>query len=265
VIDRARIFPVFAAIALVAAASGGARGALAADQPAPAEQTYFNTLAVMHAIPNPPFLRFGFHFEQVATGAPDHQEDWHAVERTEDGRTSLKDDRGKDRPEGGAERGRPFYYIRPDLFLKPSAAPSPQQFGIVTDTPYKVIGSTRTATHYVITGASGDVVDCPGATHLRLRPKAGADPFYYNLRELWITPASGRICKAIAVWNAGLYYWHRISVEFTLDVDAETSLIQRWSAGGVARSGPFQSRYRIDARYANVTAERSTPAGLFNY
>jgi hypothetical protein len=262
---RVAIVPLLAAVVSVAAASAGARHALAADQPAPAEQTYFDTLAVMHAIPNAPFLRFDYHFAQVASGIPDHQEDWHVVERTEDGRASLKDDRGKERAEGGAERGRPFFYVRPDLFLKPPVAASPHQFGIVTDTPYKVIGSTRTATHYVITDASAETTaDCPGATHLRLRPKAGADPFYYNLRELWIAPASSRICKVNAVWYAGNYMGHRFSVTFTLDVAADTGLIDRWSAAGVARNGPFHSSYHADGHYADVKRESSEPAGLFD-
>jgi hypothetical protein len=252
-----------AAVALVAAASNGPRGALAADQPAPAEQTYFDTLAVMHAIPNAPFLRFDYHFAQVASGVRDHQEELHAVERTEDGRVRFKDDRGEDRPEHRV----PFAYIRPDLFLKPPAAAA-QQFGIVTDTPYKVIGSTRTATHYTITDASADVAaECPGATHVRLRPKAGADPFYYNLRELWVTPASGRICKAVAVWNvtANLaMFRHRFPLEVTLDVSAETGLIDRWSAAGIAHAGPMQTRFRLNGRYANVNAETSEPAGFFD-
>ncbi len=259
---RARIVSWLMAIGLVAAASGGARGALAADQPTSAEQSYYDTLAVMHAIPNAPFLRFDYHFTQVASGMPDVQEDWHALERTEDGRVRLKNDRGEERP----EHREPFFFTRPDLFLKPPVAASPKQFGIVTDTPYKVIGSTRTHTHYVITDASADTTpNCPGATHLRLRPKAGADPFYYNLRELWITPANGRICKAIAVWYNGNYMGHHFSIEFTLDVDTETGLIDRWSASGVARNGPFHSAFRGDGRYANVTAESSAPAGLVDH
>ena len=261
-IYRASMFPLFAAIALVAAASAGARGALAADQPASAEQSYFDTLAVMHAIPNAPFLRLDYRYTQVASGMPDHQEDWHAVERTEDGRVRFKDDRGEDRP----VHRRPFAYIRLDLFLKPATAAS-QQFGIITDTPYKVIGSTRTqTTHYTITDASEDAAaDCPGAMHLRLRPKAGADPFYYNLRELWVTTSSGRICKAIAVWNGLHFMGHRSSVEVTLDVNAETGVIDRWLATGVAHAGPFQASYRINGRYTNVTAESSAPAGLFDH
>ena len=262
-IYRAHLFPLFAAIALVAAASAGARGALAADQPASAEQRYFDTLAVMHAIPNAPFLRFDYRFAQVASGMPDHQEDWHALERTEDGRVRFKDDRGEDRP----VHRRPFGFVRPDLFLKPSAAASPEQFSVVTDAPYKVIGSTRTqTTHYTITDASADAAaDCPDAMHLRLRPKAGADPFYYNLRELWVTRASGRICKAITVWNAIRFMGHRSSVEVTLDVNAETGLIDRWLATGVAHTGPFQASYRINGRYANVTAQSSEPAGTFDH
>ena len=191
---------------------------------------------------------------------PDHAEDWHVVERTEDGRRRLTDDRGQQREAGHP----PFFLIRPDLFLKPSAPASPQQFSIVTDTPYKVIGSTGTrTTHYDITDATAETAtECPGATHLRLRPKRGADPFYYNLRELWIRPAGGRICKAVAVWNAGVYFGHRFSIEFVLDVAADTGLIDRWSATGTARSGPFASRFRGDGRYANVTAQSTAPPGF---
>ena len=235
--------------------------ALAADTPDAAEQSYYDTLAVMHAIPNPPFLRLDYHLAQVLGGGPLRQEDLHAAERTEDGAVRYKDARGaEDHPER-----RSFFFIRPDLFLKPSTAASAQQFGIVTDTPYKVIGSTRTHTHYTITDASGDTTaDCPGATHLRLRPKAGADPFYYNLRELWIRPENGRICKVVAVWNAGIYFVHRFSMEFTLDVAAETGLIYRWSSAGVAHAGPFQTRYRVNASYEGVTAASSAPAGFFD-
>jgi hypothetical protein len=264
VISRAHIFPLLAAVALLAAASTGARGVLAAEQPAPVEQTYFDTLAVMHAIPNAPFLRFDYRFAQVASGVRDHQEELHAVERTEDGRVRFKDDRGEDRPEHRV----PFMYIRPDLFLKPPS-PAAQQFGIVTDTPYKIIGSTRTPTHYIITDATADVAaECPGATHVRLRPKPGADQFYYNLRELWITPASGRICKAIAVWNVTAniaMFRHRFPLEVTLDVSAETGLIDRWSAAGVAHAGPMQSRFAVDGRYAKVMAETSEPASAFDH
>jgi hypothetical protein len=258
---RASIVSLLAAIALVAAASDGPRGALAADTPPSAEQSYFDTLAVMHAIPNAPFLRFDYRFAQVASNMADHQEDWHAVERTEDGRVRFKDDRGEDRP---AHR-RPFSYIRLDLFLKPVPAAA-NEFAIVTDTPYKVIGSTRTqTTHYTITDASADAAaECPGAMHLRLRPKVGADPFYYNLRELWVTTASGRICKAVAVWNGLMFMGHRSAVEVTLDVNAETGLIDRSSTAGIAHSGPFQTRYRITGRYTNVTAESSAPAGFFD-
>lgn len=261
-LHRARISPLLAAIVLVAAANLGVRGVLAADQPASAEQAYFGTLAVMHAIPNAPFLRFDYRFAQVASGMPDHQEDWHAVERTEDGHVRFKDDRGEDRP----EHRRPFSYIRLDLFLKPAPAAASQQFSIATDTPYKVIGSTGTrTTHYVITDASDDATaDCPGAMHLRLRPKAGADPFYYNLRELWVTTATGRICKAIAVWNGLIFMGHRSSVEVTLDVNAETGLIDRSSTAGIAHSGPFQARYLITGHYTNVTSESSEPAGFFD-
>jgi hypothetical protein len=52
-------------------------------------------------------------------------------------------------------------------------------------------------------------------------------------------------------------------MEFTLDVAAETGLIYRWSSAGVAHAGPFQTRYRVDATYADVTAESSAPAGFF--
>ena len=52
-------------------------------------------------------------------------------------------------------------------------------------------------------------------------------------------------------------------MEFTLDVDPETGLVDHWSTAGVAHAGPFQTRYSADARYAEVTAESSEPAGLF--
>jgi hypothetical protein len=87
--------------------------------------------------------------------------------------------------------------------------------------------------------AAATLADCPGATHLRLRPKAGADPFYYNLRELWVTTASGRICKAVALWNGLVYMRHRYALEVTLDVNAEG--------------------------YTNVTAESSEPTGTFDH
>jgi CubicO group peptidase (beta-lactamase class C family) len=248
------------AIASATAASAGAHDASAAVPPTSAEQRYFGALAVMHAIPNAPFWRFGYHFGQVATGIPDRQADVQVVTRTEDGQVRYQDDRGVPvRP------GFPFMYIRPDLLLKPVAA-TPRDFGISADSPYTVIGSTSThTTHYTVTDASGETAaDCPGATHLRLRPKAGADPFHYNLRELWITPASGRVCEAIAVWNAGVYYGHRFSVAFVLHVAPETGLIDRWFSTGVARSGPFSSSYRMDGRYTNVRAEQSAPTGLFD-
>jgi hypothetical protein len=184
----------------------------------------------------------------------------HVVARTEDGQARYQDDRGVPiRPEF------PFIFIRPDLLLKPVAA-TPRQFGITADSPYTVIGSTGThTTHYTVTDVSGETAaDCPGATHLRLRPKAGADPFHYNLRELWITPASGRVCEAIAVWNAGVYYGHRFSIAFVLHVAPETGLIDRWFSTGVARSGPFSSSYRVEGRYTNVRAEQSAPTGLFD-
>jgi hypothetical protein len=262
VIHRARMVRWLLAIGLVVVASAGAPGrAFAADTPDSAEQSYYDALAVMHAIPNPQFLRLGYHLTQVLGGGQPRQEDVQAAERTEDGAVRYKNALGaEDHPER-----RSFFYIRPDLFLKPSTAASAQQFGIVTDTPYKVIGSTRTHTHYTITDASADTTaDCPGATHLRLRPKPGADPFYYNLRELWIRPENGRICKAVAVWNAGIYLVHRFSMEFTLDVAAETGLIYRWSSAGVAHAGPFQTRYHVDGSYADVTAESSAPAGFFD-
>jgi hypothetical protein len=258
---RARIVPWLVAVVVLAAASGGARGARAADTLESTEQSYYDTLAVMHAIPNPPFLRLAYHFKQVTGAAGNNHEDVQAVERTADGEVRYKDSLGA---EAHPER-RSFFYIRADLFLKPSTPASAQQFGIVTDTPYKVIGSTRTHTHYTITDVSAETTaDCPAATHLRLRPKAGADPFYYNLRELWITPATGRICKANAVWNAGIFLLHRFPIAFTLDVNGDTGLIDRWSAVGVAHAGPFQTRYVVDARYADVTAEASAPAGLFD-
>ena len=257
---RARIVPWLVAIVVVAVASGGARGALAADTLESAEQSYYDALAVMHAIPNSPFLRLGYHFKQVTSAGGNNQEELQAVERTDDGAVRYHDALGAEaHPEL-----RSFFYIRADLFLKPSTPASAQQFGIVTDTPYKVIGSTRTHTHYTITDVSAETTeDCPGATHLRLRPKAGADPFYYNLRELWVMPTNKRICKAQAVWNAGIFMFHRFSIAFTLNVNADTGLIDRWSAAGVTHAGPFQSRYLVDARYTDVTADTSAPAGFF--
>lgn len=262
-IHRARIVPWLLAIGLVAVASAGAPGgALAADTPDAAEQSYYDALAVMHAIPNPQFLHLSYRVDQTMGGGPRRQDNVQAAERTEDGAVRYKDALGaEDHPER-----RSFFYIRPDLFLKPSTPASAQQFGIVTDTPYKVIGSTRTHTHYTITDASAETTaDCPGATHLRLRPKAGADPFYYNLRELWIRPENGRICKAVAVWKAGIYLVHRFSMEFTLDVAPDTGLIYRWSSVGVAHAGPFQTRYSVNAKYVDVTAESSAPAGFFDH
>ena len=255
---RASVAPLLAVTAFVAAAVAASPRAPAAVEAASPEQEYYDTLAVMHAIPNAPFLRFDYRFAQVASKMPDIEEHWHAVERTDDGHVRLTDDRGEERREGS---GRSFFFIRPDLFLKPPVAATAQQFGIVTDTPYKIIGSTRTATHYTITDATAETTpDCPGATHLRLRPKPGANPFYYNLRELWITPANGSICKATAVWFAGIYIGHRFSIEFTLDVAAETGLISRWSAAGVAHTGPFHASYKADGSYAKVTAESTLPA-----
>jgi hypothetical protein len=248
------------AIAAVTAATRGVRDAPTAVQPTSSEQRYLGTLAVMRAIPNAPFWQFGYHFDQVAGGMPEHRVDVQAVARTEDGRVRYQDDQGVP-----VHPGFPFFYVRPDLLLKPVAA-TPREFGIAADTPYTVIGSTGThTTHYTVTDASGEpAADCPGATHLRLRPKAGADPFYYNLRELWITPASGRVCEVIAVWNSGTFNGHRFSMAFALHIAAETGLIDRWLSTGVARSAIFSSSYRIEGRYTNVTAERSAPTGIFD-
>jgi len=240
-----------------AAASVGAAGAFAADRPATPEEVYFDALAAMRAIPDPPYLRFDYHYVQVV-GTRDHQEDWHAVERTRDGHVRFTDDRGNERP-AGSRAG--FAYLPPDVFLKPAVA-SPEQFGIVTDTPYKVIGSTGArTTHYVITDAGGDpVAECPGATHLRLRPKTGGDPLYYNLRELWITPATGRICRAVAVWK--LYHFgHPSAVDVLVDLDAQTGLVNRYTTAGEF-GGLFAAHYRLEGRYANLTPESSEPAGL---
>jgi Beta-lactamase len=248
------------AIAAVTAATRGVRDAPTTVQPTSSEQRYLGTLAVMHAIPNAPFWQFGYHFDQVAGGMPEHRVDVQAVARTEDGRVRYQDDHGVP-----VHPGFPFFYVRPDLLLKPVAA-TPREFGIAADTPYTVIGSTGThTTHYTVIDVSGEpAADCPGATHLRLRPKAGADPFYYNLRELWITPASGRVCEVIAVWNSGTFNGHRFSMAFALHIAAETGLIDRWLSTGVARSGIFSSSYRIEGRYTNVTAERSAPTGIFD-
>ena len=260
-IHRGRICWLLA-IGLVVVSAGAPSRALAADTPDPAEQRYYDALAVMHAILNPQFFRLDYHMAQTIGGGQRRDDDLHAAERTEDGAVRYKDAHGaEDHPER-----RSFFYIRPDLFLKPSTPATAQQFGIVTDTPYKVIGSTRPHTHYTIADASAETTpDCPGATHLRLRPMPGADRFYYNLRELWIRPENGRICKAVAVWNAGNYLGHRFSMEFTLDVAADTGLIYRWSSEGVAHAGPFQTRYSVNASYADVTPESSAPAGFFDH
>jgi hypothetical protein len=143
VIHRARAVAWLLAIGFGAVASAGTSGgALAADPADAAEQSYYDALTVMHAIPNSPFLRLGYHVAQMMGGGPHRQDDEQVAERTEDGAVRYKDALGaEDHPER-----RSFFYIRPDLFLKPSTPASAQQFGIVTDTPYKVIGSTSRPT-----------------------------------------------------------------------------------------------------------------------
>ena len=54
-------------------------------------------------------------------------------------------------------------------------------------------------------------------------------------------------------------------MEFILDVARDTGLISRWSSEGVAHAGPFQTRYSVNASYADVTAESSAPAGFFDH
>ena len=214
----------------------------------------------MHAIPNPQYLRLGYHFAQVTGGGPHHQDDVQAAERTEDGAVRFKDARG---PKTSLSADRSFT-SGPTFFSNRRVPASAQQFGIVTDTPYKVIGSTHTHTHYTSPRRVLKRRPLPRRDASAPASQGRRRPVLLQAARAVDTARDGRICKAVAVWNAGNYFGHRFSMEFTLDVAAETGLIYRWSTAGVAHTGPFQTRYRVDASYADVTAESTAPAGFFD-
>jgi hypothetical protein len=227
-----------------------------AEQTPTADALYFSALAAMHAVPDAPYLKFDYVRDQKISGNTRH-ELWHVVERTRDGRMHFSS--------SGSEENDAHFVVRPDLFLKPQQTKVvPQQFTVMTDLPSIGSVTARTTLYDIAIAGQNDASDCPGATHLHLSPKPQADPYRYNLRDLWVTAANGRICKASAIWDAGNYFGHQFPVEITLYIASGSGLVDHWTAEGTVRTGPFHAEYAVTSAYAALSSAEDAPAELFD-
>jgi len=215
-------------------------------------EVYVRVVTTMHAIETPPYLRFDaeVRFTHGSKVVDRSTEDF---ERTEDRRTFV-------RPSGGApgtsqEISLP---IPPDLFLghsPPSALPSPTPESQLASGLDDTGGLKNIATvqainvHYVVDALPlEDLPNCAEAIHLRLEPMG--DPLRYNLRELWIDPATFRICRAIAVWRAPVIT-HDQDVSVLLDVDSG-GYVTHWEITATARVAFGSYTVRQDVYFSSI-------------
>ncbi len=192
---------------------------------------YKRAVAAMHAMPAPPYIQFNTQVRTIIRGGHEIiiiQRLAH-VERTSDQNVVARDvDETID------NRAEPFD-IAPDLFVDPAVKAKPASnsqtlysgLDDLTDGPLKTIGVVRvTYVHYKVrTAGTEDLPHCASSIHLRLEPLG--DPWIYNLRELWVDPATSRICKAVAVWH-GHINSTKVIAPITLDLD-ENGFITHFS------------------------------------
>ncbi|HEV2642486.1 MAG TPA: hypothetical protein VGT98_07255, partial [Candidatus Elarobacter sp.] len=191
---------------------------------------YKRAVAAMHAMHAPAYVQFDTRVRTTIREGNELVIVQHLkhVERTNDQNVVARD---VDEPID--HRVNPFD-IAPDLFFehavkaKPASSSDTLSSGLddLADKSLKTIGVVRvTYVHYKVrTAGTEDLPSCASAIHLQLEPVG--DPLIYNLRDLWVEPATSRICKAVAVWR-GHIYWKNVIAPITLDLD-EHGLITHW-------------------------------------
>ncbi len=199
----------------------------------PSIDIYKRAVAAMHTIKAPAYIQYDM---SVRTTLPDAIVVQH-VKLIE--RTNAHEVVAHIVDENIHDRAKPFQ-IAADLFLghaDESAPVNPGALGSglddLSDKPLKVIGSVSVMqVHYnVSTAGTDDVPNCSSAIHLKLEPLQY--PLVYNLRDVWVEPATSRICKAIAVW-AGQVNRKKVLARITLNLN-RNGFISQYTTSASAR------------------------------
>ncbi len=209
---------------------------------------YTRAITAMHAISDPAYLQFDVDFLR-RHGRKEENRRAVDFERTSDRRTVVI---GAD----GKVLNRLILPIPPDLFLRNDsrATASQTELSVGLEEPknqsLKTIASVEVVDvpYTIMADGTEDLPDCAQAIRLVLTPKL--DPLKYNVRRLWIDPASMRICRAIAIWR-GPVVTHDQDVPVTLDVGRD-GMIESWTLTVTARLMFSTYTETQDAYYTDV-------------
>ncbi len=254
------LFPAIAAAALNGAAGSDPALAEKLDahaQPLSTDMTpldmYRRALATMHAAEAPPFLQFKVAANTTFKGTVWIQHFVH-VERTSDRREKIR------AVDVELHRNVHPLDVAPDLFLGHASATAPESgpnvfsVGLETGTAKSLstIATVENRSHYKVTLSGREVLSgCGQAIHLKLEPLTA--PMAYNLRDLWIDPATSRICKARAVWWSilDIMYPQKVVATVTLDLNAD-GLIEHYATSVSARQLLATETARQDASFSDI-------------
>jgi hypothetical protein len=211
---------------------------------------YKHAVSAMRAVQDPPYLRFDVE-ERFTHGAKTVQFVGVELERTQDRSALLR--------LTNDQSARPKHLtlsIPPDVFLNRAGQEPLPASGLVSGLDaageLKTIAAVQAIdVHYTIDSLGEDVLpDGSSADHLKLQPTQ--DPLRYNLRELWIDPATFRLRRAVAIWRAPMIA-HAQDVPVTLDLDSQ-GFVERWHLAATARMLLGSYSLEQETSYGNITA-----------
>ena len=217
---------------------------------------YKRAIETMRSIQAPAYLEYQGEEDTTQHGKMAVRR-FHAIEQTSD-RTAIELDSGDTSATSRKERPP----IVPDMFLGHSTQSMPD-----VDSHVLVLGaetqpnsglktiatvvSSSPVPYEVTTVGSEDIAGCGGnAIHLKLQPLTR--PLVYNLRDVWVNPASSQVCKAIAIWNAPVGLT-RQNVSVTLDVNND-GFIYHWSLSATAHYILGAYGIEQEASYTDISA-----------
>ena len=221
------------------------------------KEIYLQALATMHALPEKPFLQFSYDW-QVTQNDVRADGNWSMTLQSSTGIAHMvqrSDGKVIDEP----------FLMRPDLLIAhpaPAATPPASAFVLGTDVdpaeklPTIAVVVARAIRYDVTLIGRGTAPGCAGAYHLGLVPIT--DPERNNLRELWVDTSTFRVCRAIAIWKAGVADGHIFPVTFTLFFD-RNGFISTWSAEGAVGQARAQTRYVASGAYEDVKQLDASP------
>ena len=229
----------------------------AADDLTP-KQIYLQSLATMHALPEKAFLQFAYAWTQVVNGNVPSGSLWNITLQTSTGTAHMV------RVSDGKVADEPFA-MRPDLLLAhptPARTPAASAFSLGTDVdpgeklPTIAVVVARPI-HYRITLLDQQPTEgCAPAYHLGLVPIS--DPDRNNLREMWVDTSTFQVCKALAVWKAGVANGHIFPITFALHFD-QSGFVASWSADGTMGKFLTKAHYVASGSYENLKQFDTSP------